>query len=267
MSGRRAIRQGDGVRQSAIRRKGTPKKKTRKRVIKKRTFVEPFRELSDFDKVVKALREDGKIREALLINVMYLAHLRVSDALLLRFRDFINADGTLNNELLIIEKKTGKELRFLMFEDLGRLICDYWVKYGSPSGEYFIFRSNAINKRTKNLPWHRSYVWRFLKDYAAKVGITYNIGTHTLRKTWAFHAYMSGEMTIVEIMEELGHSKLRDTFIYCGINDEVRRDHYKAMSSKVSDSLVSLRYDNLPSGAEIYRRYRRKRKKRRIDRG
>ena len=35
----------------------------------------------------------------------------------------------------------------------------------------------------------RAQAWKIINDVARSVGISENIGTHTLRKTFAYHAY------------------------------------------------------------------------------
>ncbi len=264
MEKRALVRRGDGVRAAAKvrahRRRDRSKRSQRAR-IKRRSFVEPLRDLGEFDRILEELRKDDKIREALLLQVMYLSHLRVSDALRLRFCDFIRPDGTLNRELVIIEKKTGKQLRLRMFDALGEIILNYYVRYGSPARDYYIFRSDAVNKTRKNLPWCRAYIWQLVKEYAKRAGVTDNVGTHTFRKTWAYHAYMDGEMDIEEIQNELGHSNIRDTLIYCGIDDERRKAQHEAMGEKMKGSLAQMRYEKLPAGVEIYRRKRKRKLK------
>jgi integrase len=260
---RRLVRRNEGIREIAWRKSMERKTARSHRRRKKRiSFVEPLRDINDFDKLISELEKDNKIKEALLLQVMYLTHLRVSDALILRFRDFIKKDGSLNNEVVLIEKKTGKSLRIRMFDALGEIILNYYVRYGSPRGDWFIFRSDSYIKQYRNVPWHRSYVWRFVKKYAKKAGIEENLGTHTFRKTWAYHAYMDGEMDIEEIMHELGHNNIRDTLIYCGIDDEVRKAHYEAMGEKVVHTLHRMRFENLPPAAETYKRAKRSRKRR-----
>ena len=54
--------------------------------------------------------------------------------------------------------------------------------------DYYIFKS----REGSNKPISRQQALNILKDAAAAVGITENVGTHTLRKTWGYHAWKKG---------------------------------------------------------------------------
>lgn len=264
--GRRLGRKLEGYRLGALKRSENKKAaalKGRKDKVNHRNFVEPIRNLDDYHKLIMLLKADNKLREALLIQVMFLMHLRVSDALQLRFYHFIRDDGTLHDVLKVVEKKTGKVLRVKMFDSIGKLILDYYVRYANGDSSYFIFRSYARNKISRNKPWLRGYVWSFVKEYAKKAGIKENLGTHTFRKTWAYHAFNSGLLPLEQIMNELGHSTIKYTLNYVGIDDDVRKKQYEDMSELVNQSLAEMSFENLPKGAENYRRYVKKSSKKR----
>ncbi|WP_425435288.1 hypothetical protein [Marininema halotolerans] len=56
-----------------------------------------------------------------------------------------------------------------------------------------------------------------------KAGIKDNINTHSLRKTWAYWRFVSGEKTAL-ISKALNHSSERETYCYLGFNqDEMDR--------------------------------------------
>ena len=59
-----------------------------------------------------------------------------------------------------------------------------------------------------------------MKNEAAKcVGIKEAVGTHTLRKTFGYHAYQSG-VDITRIQKLLNHSAQNVTLAYIGITKE-----------------------------------------------
>jgi site-specific recombinase XerD len=61
-------------------------------------------------------------------------------------------------------------------------------------------------------------------------GLRGNYGTHTLRKTWVYHARMNGE-DLALIMYKLNHSDLAYTKRYLGITDEEPEEVVKRMNS------------------------------------
>lgn len=71
----------------------------------------------------------------------------------------------------------------------------------------------------------RQQAFNILKAAAAAVGIKENIGTHTLRKTWGYHAWKNGYNPVL-IMETLNHSNLNVTKRYLGIRQDEINDLY-----------------------------------------
>jgi len=51
------------------------------------------------------------------------------------------------------------------------------------------------------------------------VGLGGNFGTHTLRKTWGYHARLQG-VDLALIMHKLNHSSISITKRYLGITDD-----------------------------------------------
>ena len=73
----------------------------------------------------------------------------------------------------------------------------------------------------------RSQFNKILSDAAIAIGIKENVGTHSMRKTFAFQALERG-VKLVKIMTVLNHSSEKDTLRYLGITqvdiDEVYMD-------------------------------------------
>ncbi len=58
-----------------------------------------------------------------------------------------------------------------------------------------------------------------LRDAARAVGVTDPVGTHTLRKTFGYHAYQTG-VDLSVIQQLLNHSSPGTTLAYIGIRRE-----------------------------------------------
>ena len=91
--------------------------------------------------------------------------------------------------------------------------------------DYYIFKS----REGSNKPISRQQALNILKNAAAAVGITENVGTHTLRKTWGYHARKKGFSPAL-IMETLNHSNLSATKRYLGISQDEINDLYDSLN-------------------------------------
>ena len=68
-------------------------------------------------------------------------------------------------------------------------------------------------------PLSRVQAYRILKSAARQIGINESVGTHTLRKTFGYHAYRNGA-DITMIQKLLNHSAPSTTLAYIGITKE-----------------------------------------------
>jgi site-specific recombinase XerD len=70
-----------------------------------------------------------------------------------------------------------------------------------------------------NYPIKRGQAWKIITAICQEVGLRGNYGTHSLRKTWGYHARMSG-VDLALIMHKLNHESIAYTKRYLGITDE-----------------------------------------------
>ena len=80
--------------------------------------------------------------------------------------------------------------------------------------ENFLF----FNPKT-NQPIKRGQAWKFVTTICADIGLQGNYGTHSLRKTWGYHARMNG-VDLALIMRMLNHEIIAYTQRYLGITDD-----------------------------------------------
>ena len=139
-------------------------------------FVQPIRDKQKIEEIKSVLKENGT-RDLLLFSMGINTGLRISDLLKLRV---IDVRGKSHVE--IKEQKTGKVKRFPILGGLQVLIDDY-TRNRSLSNYLFESR-NGINK-----PITRVMAYIIINNACRKCGITDNIGTHTLRKTFGYHHY------------------------------------------------------------------------------
>ena len=91
--------------------------------------------------------------------------------------------------------------------------------------EGFIFES----REGENKAISRQQALNILKDASRSVGVKDNVGTHTLRKTWGYHAWKKGFSPAL-IMETLNHSNLTMTKRYLGIRQDEINDLYGSLN-------------------------------------
>lgn len=166
--------------------------------------VQPIKNKTDIELMKKALSG----RNLLLFIVGINTSLRISDILTLKREDFIG------NHLSLYEIKTKKYKKIRINEALKKAIAEL----APPSG--FLFTSQKGNK-----PISRVQAWRILNNASKRVGLTISFGTHTLRKTFAYHAYENGT-DLALLMRVLNHSSQKETLRYIGIEQESIDDVY-----------------------------------------
>ena len=167
--------------------------------------VQPIKSIRDINKMKKALHG----RDRLLFIIGINTTLRISDILSLKYSD-IQGDY-----IILKEKKTGKSKRIRI---------NSAIKSALPrrayNSEEWLFPS-----RKGNGPISRVQAWRILKDAANRAALNIDIGTHSMRKTAAYHAYKNGT-DISLLMRVLNHGSQRETLRYIGIESEQIDDVY-----------------------------------------
>jgi site-specific recombinase XerD len=79
---------------------------------------------------------------------------------------------------------------------------------------FFNTKANSFKDAIK-----RGQAWKFIKTICTEVGLSGNYGTHSLRKTWGYHARMQG-VDLALIMHKLNHESIAYTKRYLGITDD-----------------------------------------------
>jgi len=178
-------------------------------------FVEPIREKSKIDEIKKILKDDRNFRDLLFFVAWINFALRVTDLLELKVKDLFE-DGEIKDFFDIIEKKTKKENRIYITDNVKKVLKEYIAKY-----PYIIINSENYLFFTKN--W-KSNFWRrwaleIMHKLVKKVWLKWNYWTHTLRKTWGYQA-RKNDVPLEIIQHKLKHSSLRVTERYLWITLE-----------------------------------------------
>ena len=174
-------------------------------------FVEPIRSQKQIDNMKRYLREQSQ-RDYVLFTLGINSGLRISDLLKLTVEDVKGKD-----RISIREQKTGKTKDFPLGSKSVKAIADYLKDSGLTTGVLFPSRKSDGSKGTGSISRQQAY--KIINDAAGAVGVKGNIGTHTLRKTFGYHAYKSG-VDITRIQQLMNHSAPSVTLRYIGITKE-----------------------------------------------
>ena len=139
-------------------------------------IVEPIRDKETIQKM-KDYFITHEFRDYLLFILGINTGLRISDLLKLKVSDIRD-----KFHIVIKEKKTGKEKKFVLNPQVRAELNKFIT---NKSDDEYLFSS----KRNKSKAIDRSVVYDLLKKAANAVGLETAIGTHTLRKTFGYHAY------------------------------------------------------------------------------
>jgi integrase len=113
------------------------------------------------------------------------------------------------------EHKTGKVQTYDLPDKIYKLLKDFVDEYKFTKDE-FIFRTN---RSSANKPMCRQTAWRFVKKLADDVGIEYNVGAYSLRKSYARWLYDDCH-DIFKVMRVLQHSDPIVTARYICLEEE-----------------------------------------------
>lgn len=181
---------------------------------------------------MRSYLRDQSLRNELLFILGINVGLRISDILKLTFDDVMNFKNMSAKEYVIItEKKTSKTKKFYIGSIVSKLIEGYAATLEEVLPQMYVFCS----KKSENKPISRQHAWYILNNAAEMIGlverdhdgkiISGEIGTHTMRKTFGYHAYTSGT-TIELLMEIFNHSSKLQTLKYIGITEDQKKEVY-----------------------------------------
>ncbi len=81
-----------------------------------------------------------------------------------------------------------------------------------------------LNLRGRRLT--RQGLWLIIKHYVEQAGLDPDITPHTLRHSFATHMLESGEATLVDVQQFLGHANISTTQIYTRVTSKHKRQVY-----------------------------------------
>ena len=182
-------------------------------------FVEPIRDRDTLTAVKTWLRSRSLRDWALFVAGINFA-LRIQDLLDLKVGDVLNGTG-IRETFSVQQGKTGRAVRVHVPPNARAALSEYLSeKHPAPEDhEAPLFPSRKRAADGKLNPVSRFQAYRILNSAVRQFEPDLAVGTHTLRKTWGWFAFDSGQPLEV-IMHKLGHQSPAATLRYLGIRDD-----------------------------------------------
>ncbi|MDM5229008.1 tyrosine-type recombinase/integrase [Cytobacillus sp. NJ13] len=178
-------------------------------------YVDPIKDIKSINKIKEILKRQSQ-RDLLLFVLGINTGIRVSDLLSLRISDvwdgkeikeFIYIDDINNNDP---ECKNNDPKAYFLNNSVKKELKKYFSQHDFTDCD-FLFKSKKNNQ-----PITRQQAYRIINNAAKEAGIQGKIGTHTIRKTFGYHAYRKG-IAISIIMSIYNHHSSAETLRYLGI--------------------------------------------------
>lgn len=146
----------------------------------------------------------------------------------LRFSDLcrLRTEHVKNNNIYLRDKKTRKENKITLNKDVHKEVMAYVERNNLYDTDYLFWSSKGVNK-----PLTRIMGYNIMQQMKEGCKIPYNIGTHTLRKTYGYWFYKNtGD--VVALQSILNHATPSQTLIYIGMQQkqiDEKRSKFKLM--------------------------------------
>lgn len=207
--------------------------KKNSRGINKPQEVEPIKNVKDINKIKQFLVGKENKRDYMFFVVGINVGLRAGDLLRLKIKDVTEYDiqnkFRVRNNVVIIEEKTDKKREFILNNSCKEAILLYLENIYKFQMEDYLFKS-----RKGDGPLTVESAHKLIKNLMRELNIKGNYGTHSLRKTFAYHTYINNIKTNPGILDTLqkilNHSSSSVTLRYIGITKEVITDVYNSLN-------------------------------------
>ena len=184
--------------------------------------VEPIKNTRDINKIKQYLYGKENKRDYCIFVVGINVGLRAGDLLSLKINN-VTDGNTIFDTVTIKEQKTGKTRNFALNKNAKEAIQLYINSLANYDLNDFLFKSRKGGHLGVR-PLHH-----IIKTLTKDLGIKGNFGTHTLRKTMAYHRYINN-VPLETLQKLLNHSSSAITLRYIGITQKVIIDCYNAVN-------------------------------------
>lgn len=141
--------------------------------------------------------------------------LRIGDILNLTWGDVYDfRQNAFRKHIIVCEHKTGKENTIALNENVTQSLSRYLHSLSDVNAGTFLFPG-----RTPDIPLSRTQAYRVIKQACTDLNLPEHISCHSLRKTFGYHAWVSGVNPTI-LMVIYNHSSFRVTKRYLGIEQD-----------------------------------------------
>ncbi|MBM7623339.1 tyrosine-type recombinase/integrase [Sporohalobacter salinus] len=185
--------------------------------------VEPIRDKSKIQDIKDLLKKNDNWRDYTLFTLGINFGLRIGDLLRIQIKDVVNSDNKIKNTFEIVEQKTEKRnvIKINCKAQITLNLLFDKTNLSNNKNNYLIF-----NKRDHSKSISRVQAYKLVRKWCQKIGLTdLDVGTHTLRKTWGYHAHKAG-VSIETIQTKFKHNSTSTTRKYLGIEQKDVNEAY-----------------------------------------
>ena len=184
--------------------------------------VEPIRLKSKITLMYDVLKEQND-RNAMVFKFGINTILRVSDIITIKVSDVMDESGSIRDYVQLQEQKTSKYRKIRINAELERSLIEYIDDWKLQLDDWLFPSFRSPEKHID-----RVTTWKFLKKASEEAQIE-NFGTHSMRKTLAYHIY-SQTKNISLVMKMLNHTNPAVTMRYIGISQDMIDRAYEDFS-------------------------------------
>ncbi|WP_316668797.1 site-specific tyrosine recombinase XerD [uncultured Propionibacterium sp.] len=164
------------------------------------------------------------LRDAALLELLYGTGARISEALAWDVDDLTRVLEDPDAGLRVVGK--GNKQRVVPLGGFARRAVEAWLVRGRPALAAKASRATpALLLNTRGNRLSRQSAWEILQTRARAVGITDQIGPHSLRHSFATHL-LEGGADVRVVQELLGHASVTTTQIYTEVTAQHLREVY-----------------------------------------
>jgi len=179
--------------------------------------VEPIRDKRKIVAIKNLLKGAERWRDYTLFVLGINFGLRIDDLLKLQVKDVLDESGEIKDRFTIVEGKTKKSNTIKINDSAKEAIR---LLFDNTDIKDDLKNHLIYNTKEPYKPIHRVSAHRLVNQICSEVGIkNIAIGTHTLRKTWGYHAHKAG-ISIEVIQAKYMHQSTATTRRYLGIEQK-----------------------------------------------
>jgi len=171
--------------------------------------VDPIRDRQKIEDLKNILKAEGRYRDLLWITIGLNSALRIGDILGLKVKDVRKDNGEYRSHIRLNEQKTGKTNRHKINNAMREAMDLFFEHNPAKEQEDYLFTTYA-GKIT------RQRCDQIIKELTDRLGLEGQYATHSLRKTFGYHAIRQGVDTYV-LQSKFNHDTERQTLDYCGL--------------------------------------------------